>query len=222
MNQSIPEDLVRYVEEHILPQYHGFDKAHRLDHAARVIEESLQLAALYKADLSMAYVIAAYHDTGLCKGRELHHLVSGKILAEDACLRQWFTPEQLQVMKEAVEDHRASCDHEPGAVRQDCGGGRPHHRSGNHTASDRTIRIVALSGNDGRRAVRPVQGTPDRQIRSQRILAAVDTGIQQCHTPGRIPQRSWQMRSCCAARSAGFTKQNSKRHPQTPLTKRQK
>lgn len=65
MNQSIPEDLVRYVEEHILPQYHGFDKAHRLDHAARVIEESLQLAALYKADLSMAYVIAAYHDTGL-------------------------------------------------------------------------------------------------------------------------------------------------------------
>lgn len=113
MNQSIPEDLVRYVEEHILPQYYGFDKAHRLDHAARVIEESLQLAALYKADLSMAYVIAAYHDTGLCEGRELHHLVSGKILAEDACLRQWFTPEQLQVMKEAVEDHRASCDHEP-------------------------------------------------------------------------------------------------------------
>ena len=82
MNQSIPEDLVRYVEEHILPQYHGFDKAHRLDHAARVIEESLQLAVLYKADLSMAYVIAAYHDTGLCEGRELHFFCIEQTLSQ--------------------------------------------------------------------------------------------------------------------------------------------
>lgn len=189
MNQSIPEDLVRYVEEHILPQYHGFDKAHRLDHAARVIEESLQLAALYKA--------RPVH--GLCHcGLSRYGTVRRKGTAPPG-FRKNTGGRRLpapMVHPRAAAGNERGRRRPPGflrpraqePVRQDCGGGRPHHRSGNHTASDRTIRIVALSGNDGRRAVRPVQGTPDRQIRPQRILAAVDTGIQQCRTPGRIPQ----------------------------------
>ncbi len=105
--------LKTYIEDEIIPRYQHFDKAHNVNHAETVIRESLTLAEMYGADPDMAYTIAAYHDTGLCKDRETHHLVSGEILQADARLRQWFSEEQIGIMKEAVEDHRASTDHEP-------------------------------------------------------------------------------------------------------------
>ena len=37
-------------------------------------------------------------------------------MREDPRLRQWFTPEQIEVMAQAVEDHRASSDHEPRSI----------------------------------------------------------------------------------------------------------
>ena len=108
MTHNIPIELQRYVQERIIPQYAGFDKAHQIDHAEKVIEESLKLALHYEVDSAMVYTVAAYHDLGLCEGREFHHIVSGKILLADETLRQWFTDEQMLQMKEAIEDHRAS------------------------------------------------------------------------------------------------------------------
>ncbi|MDD3039912.1 HD domain-containing protein [Bacteroides sp.] len=108
MINNIPVHLCGYIQHSIIPQYAGFDKAHQIDHAERVIEESLKLALSYDVNYSMVYTIAAYHDLGLCEGREFHHLVSGKILQADEKLLQWFTQEQVVQMKEAVEDHRAS------------------------------------------------------------------------------------------------------------------
>ena len=35
------QDLKDYIEQEILPQYDGFDAAHRRDHAEKVICESL-------------------------------------------------------------------------------------------------------------------------------------------------------------------------------------
>ena len=64
----------------------------------------------------MAYIIAAYHDLGLEGPRAIHHLTSGKILASDVRLRRWFSSQQLKVMKEAVEDHRASTSHAPRSI----------------------------------------------------------------------------------------------------------
>lgn len=112
----IPESLVRYIEAAIIPRYKDFDKAHNLSHVQTVIEESLLLAKNHDANESMAYVIAAYHDTGLCHDRATHHLVSGEVLMADITLRQWFTEEEIGIMKEAVEDHRASTDHEPRSI----------------------------------------------------------------------------------------------------------
>ena len=107
------EQLKQYIEQEILPQYDAFDGGHQRDHARMVIDESLKLARAYGADERMAYVIAAYHDLGLRFDRETHHLHSGEILMEDQTLRQWFTQEQLVIMREAVEDHRASSKHPP-------------------------------------------------------------------------------------------------------------
>jgi len=108
--------LQQYIEQAILPQYDGFDGGHRRDHALMVIDESLKLAREHHADEQMAYVIAAYHDLGLRYDRETHHIHSGEILMADTALRRWFTQEQLLVMRDAVEDHRASSSHPPRTI----------------------------------------------------------------------------------------------------------
>lgn len=108
--------LQAYIESAILPRYKGFDPAHRTDHALQVISESLKLAKHYEVDERMVYTIAAYHDIGLCEGRERHHLVSGRLVREDKNLRKWFTEEEIEIMAQAVEDHRASLDHAPRSI----------------------------------------------------------------------------------------------------------
>ena len=109
-------DLVEFIETQILPQYAAFDKAHNMEHVTRVIRHSLDLARKTGADKDMAYVIAAYHDLGLSGPRAIHHLTSGKILIADARLKRWFSAEQMKMMKEAVEDHRASASRAPRSI----------------------------------------------------------------------------------------------------------
>jgi uncharacterized protein len=107
------EEIKAYIESEILPRYDGFDAAHRRDHADMVISRSVELAERLGARVDMAYVIAAYHDTGLAVGRDVHHTESKRILLEDSALRNWFTAEQIATMADAVEDHRASSKQPP-------------------------------------------------------------------------------------------------------------
>ena len=116
MNNNPSLDLVEFIETQILPQYAQFDKAHNMEHVTRVIRRSLDLARRTGADLDMAYTIAAYHDLGLSGPRAIHHITSGKILQQDARLKRWFSPEQVRMMKEAVEDHRASASRAPRSI----------------------------------------------------------------------------------------------------------
>ena len=108
--------IIAYVEQEILPRYEHFDAAHQRNHADEVIERSLALAEHYEVNNDMVYAIAAYHDTGLCEGRDTHHLVSGRIIREDKKLRDWFTENQIETMAQAAEDHRASSGHEPRSI----------------------------------------------------------------------------------------------------------
>ena len=115
--KSINTDLIAYVESDIIPRYDSFDKAHNRQHVLTVISESLELAKnIDGIDLNMVYAIAAYHDTGLCRDRKTHHIVSGEIILTDTTLRRWFSEEEIAMMKEAAEDHRASADHEPRSI----------------------------------------------------------------------------------------------------------
>ena len=102
----IPATLTHYIETEIIPRYEHFDKAHSLSHVRTVIEESLALAKEYDVNESMAYTIAAYHDTGLCRDRATHHLVSGEILKQDTTLRQWFNEEEIETMSRLTGTRR--------------------------------------------------------------------------------------------------------------------
>ena len=108
--------IIAYIQQEILPRYDYFDAAHQRNHADEVIERSLALAKHYDVDENMVYAIAAYHDTGLCEGRDTHHLVSGRIIREDTRLRDWFNEDQIETMAQAAEDHRASSGHEPRSI----------------------------------------------------------------------------------------------------------
>ncbi len=109
-------DLVEFIETKILPQYADFDRAHNMEHVTRVIRSSLKLAQQTGADVNMVYAVAAYHDLGLTGPRAIHHITSGKILQTDARLKRWFSAEQIRLMKEAVEDHRASASRAPRSI----------------------------------------------------------------------------------------------------------
>jgi len=109
-------ELQTYIRQEIIPRYRHFDPAHQEDHVRTVIDQSLALATHYDVDEDIVYTIAAYHDTGLVEGREKHHIVSARIIREDATLRRYFTPEQIDIMADAAEDHRASSYHAPRTI----------------------------------------------------------------------------------------------------------
>lgn len=115
-SRHVSLDLMEFIEQNILPKYNAFDKAHNLTHVNRVIKNSLALAEKTGADINMAYAIAAYHDLGLEGPRAIHHISSGKIVMADRRLRRWFSEDKIKIMKEAVEDHRASASHAPRSI----------------------------------------------------------------------------------------------------------
>lgn len=116
MNNEVSLDLMQFVEQQILPRYTAFGRSHGLAHVQRVIKNSLELGRMLGVNINMMYAIAAYHDLGMEGPRAIHHITSGKILASDARLKRWFSPEQINIMKEAVEDHRASASHAPRSI----------------------------------------------------------------------------------------------------------
>lgn len=107
------KQLLQYLYHKIIPEYRFFDPAHQMDHVESVIAESLSIAKDYQVNQDMVYVIACYHDIGMKFGRDDHHLTGGLFLYEDEFLKQYFTEPERILMKEAIEDHRASRKDEP-------------------------------------------------------------------------------------------------------------
>ena len=110
------EALLKYIEEKVIPRYASFDLAHREDHARSVIERAMAMGRGYDIDEEMLLTAAACHDLGLAIDRKTHHLESGRIIREDIRLKEWFSPEQIEVIAKAAEDHRASATTPPRSI----------------------------------------------------------------------------------------------------------
>lgn len=109
------EILINYIKLNIFPKYDKY-YSHGMLHINNVIQNVLMLADYYNLDKNMCYTIAAYHDLGLNIDRNNHELESGKILSNDLTLKQFFSEEDIQIMKEAVEDHRGSRKESPRSI----------------------------------------------------------------------------------------------------------
>ena len=109
-------ELVQYIENEIFPLYNRNEEGYGINHIKTVIKRSLELAKHYDVDLDMVYTIASYHDLGHYIDRKTHEIISAEIFMKDEKIKQWFTDQQRSIMKEAIEDHRASSNHEPRTI----------------------------------------------------------------------------------------------------------
>ncbi len=110
-------ELKKYIEEKIFPSYEKNDWGHNLEHIYYVIDRSMRFASTIKdINYDMVYTIAAYHDIGHNLDANNHEKISGEILLKDDALKDFFTNEQINIMAEAVYDHRSSMKEEPRSI----------------------------------------------------------------------------------------------------------
>ena len=113
---AVNPDLREYIATNIIPQYSKFDQGHAVSHVTKVMERALGLACRYDVNPDMVYTAAAYHDLGIAEDRKTHNIISARMIREDSALSQWFTPEQIDIIADAAEDHRASLGYEPRTI----------------------------------------------------------------------------------------------------------
>lgn len=112
--KNVDVKIKTYIENNILPIYEKNDSGHRIDHIEYVIKRSFEFAKQFQdIDLNMVYVIASFHDLAHHIDKDNHEVLSAKLFYENETMKHFFTDGQRQIIKEAIEDHRASLKHEP-------------------------------------------------------------------------------------------------------------
>lgn len=113
MNE-VNKKLIEYLEQNIFPIYEKNDAGHRLDHIQYVIKRSFAFARkLENIDVNMVYVIAVFHDVAHHMDKDKHEALSAQIFYKNEKMKEFFTEEQRKIIKEAIEDHRASLNYVP-------------------------------------------------------------------------------------------------------------
>jgi len=114
--KEIRKEIVEYIEKEIFPLYERNEKGYGIEHIKKVINRSFDLIKDLDVNKEMVYLVASYHDLGHFIDAKTHEIISAKMLEEDKKLEEWFSKDQIQIMKEAVEDHRASCKYVPRSI----------------------------------------------------------------------------------------------------------
>lgn len=110
---KIDKELLYYLNNKIKPRYENHDKAHNTQHLYEVLDRALMLGKKYGVEEKYIYPSVFYHDLGLDKGRDNHEKRSAEYLRSDKNLYKWFDNEEIELMSQAVEDHRASSKNIP-------------------------------------------------------------------------------------------------------------
>ena len=116
--KNVRQDLKDYIAEHIFPEYDKNDGGHNIAHILEVIRRSFALNDTFKLGLddNMMYAIASCHDWGKYEDHDTHHLIAARNFMNDEGMKKFFTGEERQTIKEAIEDHRSSKEDEPRSV----------------------------------------------------------------------------------------------------------
>ena len=114
---NINKDLQEYIENNVFPVYEKNEQAHNIEHIKYVINRSFKFAdTIPDINYNIVYTVAAYHDIGHHINPKTHELVSAEMMYNDNKLKEFFTDEERIIIKEAIEDHRASSNHEPRSI----------------------------------------------------------------------------------------------------------
>lgn len=106
--------LKEYIENYIFPEYSKNDNGHGIEHIKYVVDRCLRFAEQFDdIDLNVLYTVAAFHDIAHHIDKNNHEVLSAQIFYENIDMQQFFTDEQRIIIKEAIEDHRASAENAP-------------------------------------------------------------------------------------------------------------
>ena len=114
MDRLVNYKLKEYIETNILTEYSKNDDGHNLEHIKYVINRCMKFAEQFDdIDLNILYTIAAFHDIAHHIDKNNHEVLSANIFYENEDMKQFFTEEERMIIKEGIEDHRASSNQIP-------------------------------------------------------------------------------------------------------------
>lgn len=106
--------MKNYIEKNILPEYEKNDSGHGAEHIKYVTERCFRFSEQFEnVNPDILYVIAAFHDIAHHIDKKNHETLSAKIFYENEDMKAFFSEEERLIIKEAIEDHRASADRTP-------------------------------------------------------------------------------------------------------------
>lgn len=111
---TINKDLENYIKSEILPQYEENDSGHSYEHIDYVLKRCFQFAEQFEnINYNILYTIAAFHDIAHHIDKKNHEKLSAEIFYNNEKMKEFFSDEERSLIKEAIEDHRASSDSSP-------------------------------------------------------------------------------------------------------------
>lgn len=114
-------ELKKYIVNQIKSKYKTFDKGHNISHFNFVIRNCKKYGQWLmkqgeKIDLDIAYIVGAFHDYGMIDGRDNHAISSGKYVRQDKMLKKYYSPNIIELIAQAVEDHSSHLSYEPRSI----------------------------------------------------------------------------------------------------------
>ena len=105
----INNELLKYIKENVFKVYDLNGKSHDIDHIKYVLQRAFEISKQYEGlDYNMLFTAVSYHDIGDHIDRRTHEIISANWMWNDENLDKFFTRDQKQIIKEAIEDHRSS------------------------------------------------------------------------------------------------------------------
>ncbi len=115
--QRVNKELKNYITQYILPQYSLNDRGHDTAHINYVLERCFKFEKQFKGiNPDILYTAACFHDIAHHINKAKHETLSAEIFFKNEKMKTFFTEEERILIKEAIEDHRASSTKEPRSV----------------------------------------------------------------------------------------------------------
>ncbi len=108
---KVDKRLKEYIEKDILPEYSLNDGGHNINHINYVLKRAFELAE--DINPNILYTCVTFHDIACHIDRDNHEVLSAEKAYNDSFLNSFFSKEEMQIIKEAIEDHRASLEYIP-------------------------------------------------------------------------------------------------------------
>ena len=112
---EVNNELRKYIENNIYPLYENNYIGDGIDRVYYVIKCSEQIIEEndLNVDDNILFAVISYHDLRKNNDEKSHEKVSSEIMFNDEFLKDFFTEEQREIIKEAIEDQRANAENEP-------------------------------------------------------------------------------------------------------------